>query len=205
MQEEKRLIYVAGHNIIIYNVEEKTQQFISGSENATEINYVTLSTSGNYLAYCERAEPRAQVTIYEIHSKKKRKTLPEPEMENLQIECKEFLSCAFSPTTERQHLITLVGENDWCAILWQWDQFKMLAKIDLNVVDPHYEISTFQISLAQIMSDMVCVVTGTSTYKYMKIEDNFRNIREMHSQLMPHGRDDISQNYTSHAWAKDTV
>lgn len=83
MQEEKRLIYVAGHNIIIYNVEEKTQQFISGSENATEINYVTLSTSGNYLAYCERAEPRAQVTIYEIHSKKKRKTLPEPEMENL--------------------------------------------------------------------------------------------------------------------------
>jgi len=59
MQEEKRLIYVAGHNIIIYNVEDKTQQFISGSENATEINYVTLSTSGNYLAYCERAEPRA--------------------------------------------------------------------------------------------------------------------------------------------------
>ena len=81
----------------------------------------------------------------------------------------------------------------------------MLSKIDLNVVDPHVEPLTFQISLAQVMSDMVCVVTGTSTYKYMKVEDNFRQLREMHSQLRPHGRDNVSQEYTGHAWAKDTV
>ena len=83
MSEEKKLIYIAGHNIVIYNAEDGTQQFVPGSDNATEINYVTLSPSGRYLAYCERAEPRAQVCIYEIQAKKKRKTLPEPEMENL--------------------------------------------------------------------------------------------------------------------------
>ena len=55
MSEEKKLIYIAGHNIVIYNAEDGTQQFVPGSDNATEINYVTLSPSGRYLAYCERA------------------------------------------------------------------------------------------------------------------------------------------------------
>jgi len=181
MHEEKKLIYVAGHNIIIYNTDEASQTFIPGSENADEINFITLSPSGRYLAYCERhAETRAQVTIYEIANRKKRKTLPEPEMENLTIKCKEFLGCAFSTTTEKQHLVTLSGEGDWCAILWQWDQFKMLAKIDLNVIDP-VESLTFQISLTLISSDMICVVTGSNTYKFMKMEENLRSFKEMHS------------------------
>ena len=76
MHEDKKLIYVAGHNIILYNMEEGTQTFISGSENATEINYVTVSGSGRYIAYCERAEPRAQVCIHKIGDTKKPKTLP---------------------------------------------------------------------------------------------------------------------------------
>ena len=105
-----------------------------------------------------------------------------------------------------QHLVTLSGEGDWCAIMWQWgDQFKMLAKVDLHVMDP-VEPLTFQISLANIMSDMVCVVTGTSTYKYMKLEDKGRSFREMHSQLVARNRGDaVSTNYTCHAWAKDKV
>ena len=100
LHEEKKLVYVTGHNIVVYNTDEGTQQFIPGSENADEINFITLSPSGRFIAYCERAEPRAQVTVYEIVSRKKRKTLPEPEMD-VSIQCKEFLGCAFSPTTEK--------------------------------------------------------------------------------------------------------
>ena len=122
LHEEKKLVYVAGHNIVVYNLDECNQSFIPGSDNADMINFITLSPSGRYIAYCEKSnEGRAQVTIYEIANRKKRKTLPEPEMDNLNIECKEFLSCAFSPTLEKQHLVTLSGEGDWCAILWQWD------------------------------------------------------------------------------------
>ena len=86
------------------------------------------------------------MTIYEVSSKKKRKSLPEPEQDNLSFNCKEFLSCAFSPATEKQHLVTLSGEDDWCIIVWQWDQFKMLSRLDLNVVDPT-EIGMFQVSM----------------------------------------------------------
>ena len=92
---------MAGHNIVVYDFEEGHQQFVPGSPNADEINFITVSPSGRFLAYCERASPRAQVTVYELANRKKRKTLPEPDMENLQLECNEFLGCAFSPTTEK--------------------------------------------------------------------------------------------------------
>ena len=135
--EENRLVFVAGHNIVIHSLDDGSQQFIAGSEHATEINYITLSASGHYVACCERTDHRAQVSIYSVMSRKKKRTLPEPGMENFNLVCKEFLSCDFSKTTEEQHLVTLSGEGDWCAILWQWpEQLKMLAKVDLNIVEP---------------------------------------------------------------------
>ena len=203
MHEEKNLVYVAGHNVIVYNLDEGQQVFIPGSEQCDEINFLTISLTGRFIAICEKAqEGRAQVNIWEIQGKRKKKTLPEPEMENLPIECKEFLSCAFSPTLEKQHLVTLSGEGDWCAILWQWDQLKMLAKVDLNVVEPNLEeLRTFQISLHPVMG-LACVVTGFDTYHYMKLEENFRAFNVTHTELQT-GRDDISTEYTCHAWAKD--
>ena len=80
----------------------------------------------------------------------------------------------------------------------------MLAKIDLHVIDP-VESPTFQISLAHIMADMVCVVTGQNTYKFMKMEENLRSFKELHSQLRPRGRQVVSQQYTAHCWAKDKI
>ena len=61
--------------------------------------------------------------------------------------------------------MTLSGEGDWCAILWQWDQLKMLAKVDIRVAgDPAtVQPSSFQISLHPVMG-LACVVTGTDTY-----------------------------------------
>ena len=79
----------------------------------------------------------------------------------------------------------------------------MLAKVDLSIVDP-LDTSSFQISLYQT-TQMVCVITGQNTYKYLKLEDNMRAFKETHSQLVPHGRDNISTDYTAHCWAKDLV
>jgi len=78
--------------------------------------------------------------------------LPEPDLQSVDLQCKEFLSCAFSPVNESQQLVTVSGEGDWCAILWQWEQMKMLAKIDFSVIDP-VETRTFQISYQQVMQN----------------------------------------------------
>lgn len=55
----------------------------------------------------------------------------------------------------------------------------MLAKVDLNVVDP-LDTSAFQISL-YYTTQMVCTVTGQNTYKFFKLEDNMRAFKETHS------------------------
>lgn len=54
MHEEKNLVYVAGHNVIVYNLDEGQQMFIPGSENSDEINFITLSQTGRFLAMCEK-------------------------------------------------------------------------------------------------------------------------------------------------------
>jgi len=36
IHEEKKLIYVSGHNIIVYNTDEQSQQMIPGSEMLTK-------------------------------------------------------------------------------------------------------------------------------------------------------------------------
>jgi len=201
IHEEKKLVYVAGHNVIVYDLEEGTQQFIPGSANADEINYIAMSPSGRLVALCERAQPRSQVTIFDVPTRQRKKTLPEFEMENLPFECKEFLSCAFSPVDEKHNLVTLCGEGDWCVIMWQWDTFKMLSKFDLNVVSPS-ETKTFQISMAQIMQDQVIVVTGSKTFSYLKLEENMRSIVQVHGELDTR---QASDEYTCHTWAKDSV
>ena len=53
---------------------------------------------------------------------------------------------------EHAHLITLSGEGDWCVILWQWEQMKMLAKVDFMVIEP-LDSRIFQTSYYQVMAD----------------------------------------------------
>ena len=206
LYDETKLIYVAGMNVVQLDLETGNQSFIAATESCRQINYISLSPQGRFLAICERADPLAQIQIVETANERQKAVFPDADMENLAIECKEFLACAFSSNTEGQHLVTLCGDGDWCAILWQWEQKKMLAKVDISVINPaELDLNLFQISLAHIITDPVCVVTGPNTFKYYKIKDHHRNFREVHSQLRPHGRDEVSSIYTCHTWAKDKV
>ena len=72
-------------------------------------------------------------------------------MEIANFQCNEFLGCAFCPSNEKS-IVTLSGEGDWCVILWNWESFKILARINLNVMDP-LDTKTFQISMQNIMQD----------------------------------------------------
>ena len=49
------------------------------------------------------------------------------------------------------------------------------------------------------------VLTGPNIFKYYKLEDRMRNFKEVHSQLRPHGRDEMSTIYTCHCWAINKV
>jgi len=57
--DDKKLLYVAGHNVIIFNPEESSQYFIQGSEGTECINFITISPGKKFLAICEKGEVRA--------------------------------------------------------------------------------------------------------------------------------------------------
>ena len=83
--EENKLLYTAGHNVVISSTTEKNQYFLPGQEGTEKITAITVSASKRYLAICERTtkiEGGGLCTIYDINSQKKEKTLPDPDADN---------------------------------------------------------------------------------------------------------------------------
>ena len=69
--EEHKLLYVAGHNVVVYSTDEKNQYFLPGQEGTEKITSIAVSASKRYLAVCERTtkvEGGGLVTIYDINS-----------------------------------------------------------------------------------------------------------------------------------------
>lgn len=54
VQEDNTLLYVAGHNVVMYKLDEKEQYFMPGSPDTEAITHVSISKSKQYIAVCER-------------------------------------------------------------------------------------------------------------------------------------------------------
>jgi hypothetical protein len=136
--DDKKLVYIAGNNIVIYNMEERTQVFVPGNEGYLGITCLNLSTTQNLMVFCEKGVDKAFLTVYSFNEAKKVKELPPNPYEDYGYSCKEFLSACFSSKQETQHLITLCGEPDWCLLLWNWDNGKVLTKVNVGAPDYGY-------------------------------------------------------------------
>jgi len=189
--EDHRVVYTAGHNIVVYNTEDKSQYFYAGSENTKGISAISLSPNKGYIAICEKAE-KAQCSIYDTNTSRKRKTLTASDSN-----AQEFISVAFSPVNERSHLITLSGEPDWTLMFWKWDKLKVQAMISVSVVGP--EDGFLQCTFNPI--DPYCIViTGGGLYKYFRVKDT--EIEPDHTQL--NNKDEgLSSEFTCHCWTND--
>ena len=74
-------------------------------------------------------------TIYDIPSRKLKAQIPGTKIDSLEYRSKTFLSAHFDPKTERNKILTLHSEPDWCITLWRWDEnLKVLLKVDLGLV-----------------------------------------------------------------------
>ncbi len=119
--DDQRILYPAGHNIVIFNVDDKNQQYIQGVEGSEGISALTVSPGRKYLAVCEKAD-RALCIVYDLSTLKRKKVLT-----SVDYSSKEFISVAFSTQNEKSLLVTLTGEPDWMLILWMWDKSKCLS------------------------------------------------------------------------------
>lgn len=175
--DENKLLYTAGHNIVVYSTDEKNQYFLQGSEGVEKISTIAVSKSKKYLAVCEKG-PWAMCTIYDIHSQKKKKQLPDPDIPCEDYKATEFLSACFAPKNESQLIVTLTGAPDWLVILWDWDKLKINCKVNIGIQSIPQQVgkgeeeimNTFQCTFCA-MNDGSVVVTGPDTFKYFRIEE----------------------------------
>lgn len=129
--DDNKLAYIAGHNVVIYNQEDKSQQFVAGTEGVQAIVAVTVSSKVPLMAICERTDTKARCTIFNLTSRMKVRVIPEVEHE-ADFKSNVFYGAAFCPKDPARYIVTLCGEPDWVVHLWQHDIFKPHCRIEIG-------------------------------------------------------------------------
>jgi hypothetical protein len=63
--DDQTVLYPCGHNVIIHNIDDKSQRYIPGIEGSEGISALAVSPSKRYLAMCERSE-RALCRVFDL-------------------------------------------------------------------------------------------------------------------------------------------
>lgn len=187
--DEHRVLYPAGHNVVLYNTDDRDMSFFPGLEGSLGITCMAVCPRRRFLAVAERAE-KAVVTVYDTHAPKKRKIL-------VTSDClsQEYISMAFAPRQERKFLITMGSKPDWVLVFWQWDRPRVISTARVSNNDPVYQVS---FNILDYQSGIIA--TGNKILKgfrpgegTLKPQNPTVHKKESH----------LSINYLCHSWLYD--
>ncbi|XP_076813301.1 cilia- and flagella-associated protein 57-like [Clavelina lepadiformis] len=183
--DEQTIVFPSGNQVVRFNIDQKQQKFIPGSDKCNGMTAIALSPNRRYIAVAEKGE-KPSVTVYDLlhDQSKKRKTLSAPELQT-----HEFVSLAFSP--DSKYLIAQGGRPDWILVYWAWEKSKIMAnmKTTNQAGQPVYQISFNPQDNTQI-----CVI-GNHIFKLFRYAEG--NLKQFGFQKME------PQNFLSHAWVSD--
>lgn len=117
--DEQTVVFPSGSNCILYNIDQKTQRFIPGTDKSPGMTAMAVSPNRRYVAVGEKGE-KAMITVYDLHTLRKRKVLTYAD-----CQATEFVSLAFSP--DSKYLISQGGKPDWTLLYWTWEKAKVMA------------------------------------------------------------------------------
>lgn len=123
--DEQSIIYPSGANLIIFNVDQKVQKFISGSPGSEGMTALAVSPNKRYAAVAEKKPEKPTITIYDLTTLRKRKVLTVPETAS-----QEIISMAFSP--DSKYLISQLCAPEWVLTYWHWEKAKVMASVKSN-------------------------------------------------------------------------
>ncbi|KAK0134411.1 Cilia- and flagella-associated protein 57 [Merluccius polli] len=128
--DDQTIVFPSGNNCVRYNIDQKWQKFIPGTEKSQGMQALALSANRRYLAVSERGEPPT-VTVYDLtHEQgRKRKVLTAGD-----LPVGEFLCMAFSP--DSKYLICQSGGPKWTLVFWLWEKQKVMTTISSSEGDP---------------------------------------------------------------------
>ncbi|XP_070976350.1 cilia- and flagella-associated protein 57 [Oncorhynchus clarkii lewisi] len=182
--DEQTVIFPCGNNCVRYNIDQRWQRFIPGTEKSQGMQALAISANRRYLAVSERGE-KGTITVYDLQHEqsRKRKVLSGGEVPVL-----EFVSMAFSP--DSKYLIGQAGAPDWTLFYWMWEKQKVMASVkttgSTNPIN--------QVSFNPQDNTQVCV-SGNGVFKLFRYaegalkQSNFLKLE--------------SQNFLSHTWMSE--
>ncbi|CAH1775033.1 unnamed protein product [Owenia fusiformis] len=182
--DEQTVVYPSGANCIMYNIDQKSQKFIPGSDKSQGMTAMTVSPNRRYVAIAEKGE-KATITIYDLHSLRKRKILSSTE-----VQSKEFVSLAFSP--DSKYLVAQAGRPDWTLLYWTWEKSKVMAVTKTS--NPQTNAPIYQVTFNPQDNTQLCVV-GDGIFKLFRYSEG--NLKQFAFQKME------PQNYLCQAWVSD--
>ncbi|XP_025110126.1 cilia- and flagella-associated protein 57-like [Pomacea canaliculata] len=183
--DEQTIVYPAGSNCILYNIDQKAQKFIPGSEKSDGMTALAVSPNRRYVAIAEKGE-KPIITVYDLHSLRKRKVLSSPE-----VPTGEYISLAFSP--DSKYLIAQGGQPDWTLLYWTWEKSKVMATTKTSNPQ-NLGCDVNQVSFNPQDNTQLCVVGNTI----------FRHFRYSEGNLKPFSFQKLEpQNYLCHAWVTE--
>lgn len=143
--EEETVVFVCGHNIVIYQPDSKTQKIIPASAEGKGISAIAVCIQKKLLAIAEQGD-RASISVLDLQSHKRRKILTIPELacqvhpairkRKLHINrgylfilyvyvLQEYVSISFS--SDGKLLAAQTGAPHWTLAVWSWEKSKLVA------------------------------------------------------------------------------
>jgi len=149
---------------------------------------MTVSPNRRVIAVAERINDRPYVTIYDLQSGKRRKTL-----QSEVIKSHEIVSLLFS--SDSKYLLTQGGAPDYTLIYWSWEKGKIMANIEIKPpTGPQINSTVNQVSFNPQDNTQICAI-GHGLFKMFRYAESAlkpsQNLKQEHF------------NFTCHCWISD--
>ncbi|KAL3868099.1 hypothetical protein ACJMK2_040935 [Sinanodonta woodiana] len=182
--DERTIVYPAGANCILYNIDQKSQKFISCSEKSEGMTSIAVSPNRRYVALAEKGE-RPIITVWDMHSLRKKKVL----VSSSDVQSAEYVSLAFSP--DSKYLVAQGGKPDYTLLYWTWEKSKVMAttKTSNTLSSPVYQVTFNPQDNTQLC------VTGNKIFKQFRYSEG--SLKSFNFQKLE------PQNYLCHAWVSE--
>ncbi|XP_060062057.1 cilia- and flagella-associated protein 57 isoform X2 [Erinaceus europaeus] len=183
--DEQIIIFPSGNHCVKYNVDQKWQKFIPGSDKSQGMLALSISPNRRYLAISETVQDKPIITIYELSSIpcRKRKIL-----NNFDFPVMKFTSMAFSP--DSKYLLTQTSPPESNLVYWLWEKQKVMAIIRIDGQNN----TVYQVSFNPQDNTQVCV-TGNGMFKLLRFSEG--TLKQINFQRGE------PQNYLAHSWVSD--
>ncbi|ELK31134.1 WD repeat-containing protein 65 [Myotis davidii] len=183
--DEQIIIFPSGNYCVKYNMDQKWQKFIPGSDKSQAMLALSISPNRRYLAISELVQEKPVITIYELSSIpcRKRKIL-----NNFDFPVQRFTCMAFSP--DSKYLLTQTSPPESNLVYWLWEKQKVMAIVK---TDTQNNIVS-QVSFSPQDNTQVCV-TGNGIFKLLRFAEG--TLKQTNFQRGE------PQNYLAHTWVSD--